>query len=295
MPDDAPPPPLASPNVPLAEPEQSADDHARFRPPALPPEGEALADLDSALASLRTQDALPDMDAALAALGSIDGLESLALDDAEAEAEDAPSSEPEADLAPNLAPVSPSTTTEALPTHEDGLITLERGQAASFVPSFLLMIGGGALTLWLSSGNTMPPWSFVLGVSLVGLGISLLAQWWSSGRWSEGNLFMGLLLCLSGGAGLFLEVSPSFDIANGYPLFILAAGLALLLHVALSATPRYGLAPFGLSLALAGLLALAYTLGNFSAQALEFAIQAAPFVLLLALAFMVLPMFVRRR
>lgn len=291
--------------MPLDEAERPEDDQARFHPPALPQptalntEVEPLADLDSALASLGMQDSLPDMDAALAALSSIDGLGSLALDDAQAEDAAAdPLGEPEASSAPSRPMAAPSTTSaaaEVMPADTDGLITLERGQAASFVPAFLLMVGGGALTLWLSSGNPMPSWGFILSLAALALGMSLLAQWWSGGRWSEGNLFMGLLLAFSGGVGLFLEAAPNFYLANGYPLFIIAAGLALLLSVALSAAPRPGLAPFGLSLALSGLLALAYTLGNFSAQALEWARQAAPFVLLLVLAFLVLPLFVRRR
>jgi len=280
---------------PPTDPETRADDE-RFRPPAQdePPQDQPadLPDLDSALASLGTLGreayTLPDMDAALAALSGMDSLDGLALDESESLSEEA-----EAAPAPSLpaAPATPAT----MPADEDGLIGLERGQAASFVPAFLLMLGGGALTLWLSSGNPMPPWGLLLGLAALALGISLLAQWWSGGRWSEGNLFMGLLLALGGGVGLFLEAAPNFHLANGYPLFIIAAGLALLLSVALSAVPRPGLAAAGLSLALAGLLALAYTLGNFSPQALELAAQAAPFALGLALAFLVLPLFVRRR
>jgi len=244
-----------------------------------------LPGLDAALASLgEGEAALPGLDAALAALSGMDGLDSLALEDS-----------PPADWAEPLPPAPlPPTLPTALP-QADGLLNLERGQAASFVPSFLLMLGGGALTLWLSSGSPAPTWGMVLGMLSLGLGLSLLAQWWSGGRWSEGNLFMGLLLALLGGLSLFLEGSPTFDLANGYPLFIIGLGLAFLLSVALSAAPRQGLAVFGLSLALAGLLALAYSLGNFSTQALELATQAAPVVLLLALAFLVLPLFVRRR
>ena len=119
-----------------------------------------------------------DVDAALAAIGSLNTM---------ADPIDAPELLPTYD-APTL----------ISNFRQPSLSTLERGQAASVVPALLFIGVGVFLTFLLTSGYALPTANILLGLTLVCIGMSLLAAWLSSGRWARGNLAMGVLALVIG-------------------------------------------------------------------------------------------------
>lgn len=207
------------------EPRDADDDAAEDAPFALP-------------------DDAADVDAALAALAE---LPALAQDDAPAE-----DAVPPADIAAVPAPPSDF----LLPP----LSALSRGQAASFLPAFALMAAGMGLTFALTGGTlTLTP-ALLLAFGTAGMGTLLLAHWLSSGRWSTGNFFLGLLLLLWGVLGTLLLTGGTLTLYSGYPLFAAALGMAVLLASWFGDATR-SVPLLGAGLLLGGLVALAQTLG----------------------------------
>jgi len=123
---------------------------------------------------------------------------------------------------------------QELPAHsadfaQPPLSKLYRGQAASIVPALLLIGSGGFLTWALFAQDivlTVP----LLGSLVVGaLGLMLLAQWLTSGRWSRGSFFIGLLLLFCGGTIIFLTQASEFGLFNVWPLLLAAVGITFIL------------------------------------------------------------------
>lgn len=204
---------------------------------------EATASTDAPLA---LPDDVADVEAALAALAA---LPALAQDDAPDEGESAP-----VEHAPPVEFAPPSDF--LLPP----LSALSRGQAASFLPAFALMAAGVGLTFALTAGAlTLTP-ALLLALGVTGVGALLLAQWLSSGRWSMGNFFLGALLLFCGGVGALLLIGDTLTLYNGYPLFVAALGVVVLLAGWFGESARR-VPLLGAGMLLGGLVALAQTLG----------------------------------
>ncbi len=214
-----------------------------------------------------TPDAVPstpagddiDVEGALAAVASLHTLtqegepsaEHEAADDealdAESEYDDLPELYRESD---ELAPTEDTPTASVAPIvtaqREDRLL---RGQAASVVPAFLLIAIGAVLTFWLTTGSDLPSQPILLGGGLVAVGIAMLARWFSSR--THGSLFMGMLLALLGGVVLYLGNSTSPGWYAGWPLWVIAPGIALSLSALVTPSSRSAALP-GLILAVSG-------------------------------------------
>jgi hypothetical protein len=129
-----------------------------------------------------------DVDLALAALSN---LNDLAREEEPAPASDDLFDTPVTDDAPDS-----QTVISVFP--QPPLSQLERGQAASVVPSLVLIGVGAFLTFLLTTKTPLPSDDFVGGLALVGMGISAMSYWLSSGRWSKGSLVVGIVLALAG-------------------------------------------------------------------------------------------------
>lgn len=149
------------------------------------------------------------------------------------------------------------------------MIVLRRGGASSIIPALLLMATGAYLTFALTLSPTPPPPGLV--ALLVGgvVGLTLISNWLSSGRWARGSLFAGLL-SIFGGLGLFIATQPGLiptstpvNLQGGasWPLLVVMGGIALLLAGLLSRPVMGRLAMIGLGTAAAGLFAMALNAG----------------------------------
>ena len=176
------------------------------------------------------------------------------------------------------------------------LFELQRGQAASFIPALLLMALGALLTFSLTSTG-LPNWGIWhwLSVGASGFGVMLLAHWWSSQRWAQGSLLLGCVLLLGGALNLWLLLDEQLSLMTAYPLYLLVIGLALILTVALTPAPMARAGLLGVVLCGAGVAALALSLGFIQGDILASFVSLAPVIGGVALLFLILPVFVRRR
>lgn len=149
------------------------------------------------------------------------------------------------------------------------MIVLRRGGASSIIPALLLIVTGAYLTFALTLSPTPPTPGVV--VLLVGgvVGLTLLSNWLSSGRWARGSLFAGLL-SIFGGLGMFIATQPglippgtpvNLQSGGSWPLLIVLSGVAMLLAGLLSRPAIGRLAMIGLGTGIAGLFALATNAG----------------------------------
>ncbi|MBN1284350.1 MAG: hypothetical protein JXB47_03035 [Anaerolineae bacterium] len=125
----------------------------------------------------------------------------------------------------------------------------------TYVPGILFI----AVGVWaFLNYQNQSPWVAII-LLLGAFGVSMLARALLNRRVEAGLLFLGSFVTLSAaavaGSALFLGVEP----VTLWPLVLVALGLALLL-TALLARVR-GLTPVALVSALAGVIALPYTLG----------------------------------
>jgi hypothetical protein len=135
-------------------------------------------------------------------------------------------------------------------------VALQRGRLSSVIPALVLIATGAWLTLTLTTSEeqTLETGSTALVIA-GGLGLMMLAYWIGSGRWSRGACFGGLFILLSAAVLVFLTQDDTLQ-ADGWPMLIVAGGVAALL-TALLAQPTSGRLIFtGLALVVAGLLAL---------------------------------------
>ncbi len=138
---------------------------------------------------------------------------------------------------------------------------LERGQSGSVLPALGLMGVGAFLTFMFTTSDTPPePLSlFVLGVCL--LGAIFIGYWVSSGRWSVGNFFVGAWLLLSAGVFFFTTQTNIIRLENGYPLFISAFGVAMVLTTWLTPFRGQRLGALGFAMMIAGIIGTIWTAG----------------------------------
>lgn len=127
------------------------------------------------------------------------------------------------------------------------VLKLRRGQLASVVPAFALIGLGIWLTFSLASGTT-PQASVILLAVAGSAGLSLLAYWLTSERWSRGALFGGLALVALAGTVVYLGQESRPD---GWPLLLAALGAAMTVSGLLSPGRRFVFG--GLALIAAGI------------------------------------------
>ncbi|HEX2619509.1 MAG TPA: hypothetical protein VHL11_05160 [Phototrophicaceae bacterium] len=127
-------------------------------------------------------------------------------------------------------------------------VRLQRGSPASLIPALLLMGVGGYLTFALTLTETPPAPGLIVFIVTGAAGLSLVAYWLASGRWSRGSLFAGLSLILVGGWLYALTLPIPVSPRQGWIFLIAAVGLAALL-TGLLAKPAAGrFIAFGMAL-----------------------------------------------
>jgi hypothetical protein len=227
-----------------------------------PPPGEFLPN-DRATVELPAADAVLTPGEAIPPLSEIDAaltaLDATALSDLVAQQEAVEEAERRSQPLPVYRPNYP------MPP----LSRLRRGSLGSIVPALLLMIVGAWLTLTttgglpgilppeLASALVAPSAALVAILALGVIAVSLLAHAVGSGRWTRGALFVALLLAALA-VVLALALQPGgIDLARGYPLLLIAFGVALALAGQLSRPlERRAVLP-GALLAAAGVVGLA--------------------------------------
>jgi hypothetical protein len=218
-----------------------------------------------------------DIDAALAAVATLSEI----MTDREAEAQ-------------ARADAKQSASTFVSGTALPPLTTLKRGQLGSIVPALLLIGFGAWLTLTTTGGNPPDP-LLVASVVVGGLVLTLLAQWLGTRRWSRGVLFFALFVLFVAGLIAYATQPTGIDLRQGYPLLLVAPGLAMVLTGVLSRPLNVRLLAPGVLLVVAGVVGLLVTLGVFPANPLATAASLAPVVLIIVLVLYLLPLIFRRR
>jgi hypothetical protein len=174
------------------------------------------------------------------------------------------------------------------------LTSLKRGQLGSIVPALLLIGFGAWLTLTTTSGTPPQP-LLVAAVIVGGIVLSLLAQWLGTGRWSRGALFFALLVLLIVGVIIFSLQPNGLDFMRGWPLLIVALGLAMVLSGLLARPFNARLLIPGVLTVLAGAVGLTVTLNLIPANIMSLATPLAPVMLVIVLILWMLPLVFRRR
>jgi hypothetical protein len=244
--DDAPveTPPPSPADVPA---ESSADFPVDFSPEFAPPQRAESYSSDL------------DVDAALAAVASLSDVM------AEQEAAEQAKVDAEAIAAEEAAQQAIPVTRQVMP--RPPLVTLRRGQPASVVPAVLLMGIGAWLTFALTT-SAAPDSTAITLVVVAGLILALMAHWLSSGRWSRGVFFFGTLILLNAAALAFLTQPFSPGLPRGWPLLLVAGGLAFVLTAFLTRPRERRMALPGILLILGGLTGLGFGLGVSDGQIL---------------------------
>ncbi|MCA0458686.1 MAG: hypothetical protein LCI00_32325 [Chloroflexi bacterium] len=175
------------------------------------------------------------------------------------------------------------------------LSTLKRGQLASVIPAVLLIGIGGWLTFSGTSLRVLPDTNLFITIILVGIGLALFTRWLAARRWSRGSLLFGLLFIALGGVYFYLAQPASVGLQQGWPLFIAASGLALLLTWLLSSPkePRLVLPAF--ILLIAGVAGSLITLNLLPTDVTFFAASVWPVAIVIIVLIWLLPLVFRQR
>ncbi|MCL4246529.1 MAG: hypothetical protein KJ065_00100 [Anaerolineae bacterium] len=172
-------------------------------------------------------------------------------------------------------------------------MALRRGSLASIIPAAILIVAGALLTLATTAGAVVPT-QFVVWGAIGAVGLLLISYWLSSRRWARGSFFFATLLLLSA-AVFYAMTAPDGIGVKGFPLLIVATGVAFILP-SLAARPatRNVLLP-GILMIVGGLAALGFTLGIFDASLLSLAAQYAWIAPVILIVLWLLPVIFRRR
>lgn len=173
------------------------------------------------------------------------------------------------------------------------IATIQRGQAASVIPALLLMAIGAWLTFSLTNTGESLHAGTVAIIAMGGLGLSMLAYWFTSRRWARGAFTTGLALLLCALVALFLSQSQDYG-ADGWPLFVIASAVTVLLSAFVSPRVGEGHVLSGLALAIAGGSALAVTTEVVSDEVLDVASTVSPAILVVVLIILLLPRIPKR-
>jgi hypothetical protein len=164
-----------------------------------------------------------------------------------------------------------------------------RAQFSTFLPALLLIVAGVALIARPDILNR----AWIVPAVLGAIAVSLLLRFVFNGRRERGLFFLTVLLLLLMGLGA-AAASNLIDVALGWPLIILAPGLAILLTFILERNHDRALVLPGLMLMVAGGVLLPFTSGLIDPGILSVVALYWP-VLLLLLALAFLPRAIRDR
>jgi hypothetical protein len=173
-------------------------------------------------------------------------------------------------------------------------LSMSRGQLASVIPALTLIILGGWFTLILTTSDIPPTAGLLFSVSLIAIGAIFLSQWLTSARWSRGNFFFGSSSLLIGGIQLYVTQASPATVNNGWSLWIIALGIALLGagYIAVPRLPR--LVIMGLLTIIAGGIGYILTSGVIDPSVIKF-VSNLWFVGVVILVFMIVAPLIRRR
>jgi hypothetical protein len=173
--------------------------------------------------------------------------------------------------------------------------SLHRGQMTSVIPALLLIVMGAWLTFTLTTTKAAPDMMVLAVIAGGGIGITLLARWLGSGRWARGSLFFGLIFLLLAGSAFYLSQPGSPGWTQGWPVLLIAAGIAFML-TGLLAIPRNGrLVLPGLALIVAGIAGFVITLGVLSGEVITTIGTLWPAAVALVVVIWALPLIFRQR
>lgn len=171
---------------------------------------------------------------------------------------------------------------------------LRRGRLGSIVPALVLIAIGAWLTLTTTAGAPPDP-LLVAGAAVGGLVLTLLAQWIATRRWGRGYLFFALLIVLVAGILIFSVQPGGLSLVRGWPLLVIALGLAVILSGLLSRPVYRRLLQPGMILVIVGLLGLIVTSNVLPQRLLTTAATWAPVVAVIVAVLWLLPLVFRRR
>jgi hypothetical protein len=172
-------------------------------------------------------------------------------------------------------------------------LLLKRGGLASVVPGLVLIALGVWLTFSYTTANA-PSGDALAAALMGGLALIFLSRWLSSGRWARGALFLALTLLLAGGVFLAAPALPD-GLADGWPLLVVAPGVAIMLAGLLSRPADRRLFFPGLALVVAGLVGLLVMLGAAPAELMTALAAWWPLPLVVVVVLLILPRFNRQR
>ncbi len=171
---------------------------------------------------------------------------------------------------------------------------LQRGQLASVTPALTLIGIGVWLTFTLTTSDEAPSTLLVLLVFAVGFAFSMIAYWASTERWPQGALFGALLVVFVGATLVYLANDDELG-TDGWPLVVSVSGMALMLSALLSRTVLRGYqALIGLIGIVSGLVGLAVTTDVLGTGVTQWARSSGPFLLIVLVFLLILPLFLNR-
>lgn len=230
-----------------------------------------------------------DINAALAAVGSLGG----AIDDEmlatmeRAEAAELRADEEERAEAARIEREARAERQRRETIQRPPMVKIRTGQLATIVPALVLMASGAYMTFALSVED-LPLTAGILGlIVLGGSGISLLAYWLSTGRWSRGAFLLGASLLSTGLGMLYLEQSATLNVAN-FPMIGVIFGAVIVLSGLLCRPSEGRYTALGAGVVIGSGAYLLLTTGTLSADTLNLMEQAAPFVLIAIVVLMAL-------
>jgi hypothetical protein len=125
--------------------------------------------------------------------------------------------------------------------------------------------------------------------------VSLLVWWLASGRWARGALFFALLLLLTGLTMVYLMQPSAPGLVQGWPLLLVAAGVAVLLAGLMGQPVERRMLLPALAFVVAGFVALAWATGAISSTLMSAAASFWPVIALLIATIWLLPVVFRQR
>src|SRR5712692_1606368 len=157
-----------------------------------------------------------------------------------------------------------------------------RNRRGALLPG-LLLIALGAWLLALTLGVPLPGFDKIWPVLPLVFGLAVLIQFFAEGRRHDGLVFTGVAATLLGAFFLTITLGPLTwaDLGRWWPIFVIIGGLAFLAQWLARPGEHSLLIPAGLAL-LAGLVALALTLGLAGFTLSDQIIRLWPLLLILA-------------
>jgi hypothetical protein len=147
-----------------------------------------------------------------------------------------------------------------------------RRQASALLPGVLLLvIGAWALINRLDRPDQVPAAWEVASMMIVGVGLSFLARFLVYGREEAGLLLLGSFITLTAAAiaAAWLVIPEDASLPTMWPVGLIVLGLTFIVTLILAAWRDRRLLVPGLSLIVAGAVALPFTLGLVPAETVD--------------------------